>query len=174
MGAEVIACASSEDKRQAALKHGAVHAVAPDENLGAHIKSLTQGRGVDVVVDPVGGDIFAQVVRACARNARILTLGFASGKMPAVPLNHILVKNISIHGFVFGRYIGWNPDDERAVFAPALQDVMANLMRWTKQGKLHPEVAKTFGMNQLIDAMHLLESRKIVGKVALNIKGDTP
>jgi len=173
MGAEVIACASSEDKRQAALKHGAAHTVAPNEDLGDRIKSLTQGRGVDVVVDPVGGDIFGQVVRACARNARILTLGFASGKIPAVPLNHILVKNITIHGFVFGRYIGWNPDDERAVFAPALQDVMANLMRWASQGRIHPEVAKVFPMDQLIDAMDLLESRTIVGKLALNIKGDT-
>src|SRR5690554_2411935 len=94
MGAQVIACASTESKRAAALERGAIGAAVPNEELAAQVKALTQGRGADVVVDPVGGELFGYAIRAAAHNARLLSVGFASGTMPVVPPNIMLVKNL--------------------------------------------------------------------------------
>ena len=169
LGATVIACASTEAKRADALRRGATHAVAPHD-LAAQVKALTGGRGADVVVDPVGGDLFAQALRAAAPNARILSIGFASGSIPQAPVNLLLVKNLTLHGFFFGQYIGWTPSDERAKHAPALQQVMSTLFQWAAEGKLEPTVSAVYPITGLGDALAALESRKVVGKVAIKIK----
>lgn len=173
LGAEVIACASTPAKRAEALARGARHAIAPDESLAAQVKNLTGGRGVDVVVDPVGGDLFDRAVRAAAQNARILSVGFASGRIPQAPLNLLLVKNLTLHGFFFGRYIGWTPADERVAFAPAMQQAMHTLVRWTQQGRIRPTVSAVYPMDELASALAALEARQIVGKIALTINGDS-
>ncbi|SOZ38105.1 NADPH:quinone oxidoreductase family protein [Cupriavidus neocaledonicus] len=169
LGATVIACASTEAKRADALRRGATHAVAPAD-LASAVKALTGGRGADVVVDPVGGELFQQALRAAAANARILSIGFASGTIPQAPVNLLLVKNLTLHGFFFGRYIGWTPANERAQHAAALQDVMATLFDWAAQGKLAPTVSATYPITGLGDALAALESRQVVGKVAIKIK----
>lgn len=169
LGAEVIACASTPAKCAEALARGARYAVAPDDDFVHNIKAMTAGRGADVVVDPVGGDLFDRSVRAAAQNARILSVGFASGRVPQAPLNLLLVKNITLHGFFFGRYLGWTPQDERVAFAPALQQVMHELGHWALQGRLRPTVSAVFPISGLIDAMAALESRQIVGKIALQM-----
>ncbi|SPR99667.1 NADPH:quinone oxidoreductase family protein [Cupriavidus taiwanensis] len=169
LGATVIACASTAAKRADALRRGATHAVAPAD-LAAAVKALTGGRGADVVVDPVGGDLFHQALRAAAANARILSIGFASGTIPQAPVNLLLVKNLTLHGFFFGRYIGWTPTNERAQHAAALQEVMATLFDWAAQGKLAPTVSATYPITGLGDALAALESRQVVGKVAIKIK----
>lgn len=169
LGATVIACASTETKRAEALRRGAAHAVAPD-GLAAAVKALTGGRGADVVLDPVGGELFAQSLRAAAPNARILSIGFASGTIPQAPVNLLLVKNLTLHGFFFGRYIGWTPADERAEHADALQAVMATLFAWAAEGKIRPTVSAVYPFGGLSDALAALESRQVVGKVAIKIK----
>ncbi|MEM5277101.1 NADPH:quinone oxidoreductase family protein [Cupriavidus taiwanensis] len=169
LGATVIACASTEAKRADALRRGASHALAPAGLAGA-VKALTDGRGADVVVDPVGGELFQQALRAAAANARILSIGFASGTIPQAPVNLLLVKNLTLHGFFFGRYIGWTPANERAQHAAALQQVMATLFDWAAQGKLAPTVSATYPITGLGDALAALESRQVVGKVAIKIK----
>ena len=169
-GAEVIACASTAEKRQVAQARGARHTLAPGPELAAQVKELTQGRGAALIVDPVGGDLFDQCVRACAQNGRILSVGFASGRVPQAPLNLLLVKNITLHGFFFGRYVGWTPADERQAFAPSMQEAMHRLMRWTLQGRLQPTVAKVFDMDQLDQALATLEGRQIVGKLAIRTR----
>ncbi|MEN7529052.1 MULTISPECIES: NADPH:quinone oxidoreductase family protein [unclassified Cupriavidus] len=169
LGATVIACASTEAKRAEALRRGATHALAP-EDLAASVKALTDGRGADVVVDPVGGDLFGQALRAAAPNARILSIGFASGSIPQAPVNLLLVKNLTLHGFFFGRYIGWTPTNERAEHASALQPVMSTLLQWAAEGKLEPTVSAVYPLTGLGDALAALESRKVVGKVAIKIK----
>ena len=169
MGARVIACASTQPKRDQALARGASHAVAPDEHLAAQVKQATAGRGVDLVVDPVGGDLFERAVRACAANARLLSIGFASGRPPQVAANIFLVKNLTLHGFFFGRYIGWTPADERAIHAPALQHAIETLLGWVADGRLQPVVSQVFPISGLSDAIHVLESRQVIGKVALKI-----
>lgn len=169
LGATVIACASTEAKRTDTMRRGATHAIGP-EDLAANVKALTGGRGADVVVDPVGGDLFAQVIRAAAANARILSVGFASGTVPQAPLNLLLVKNLTLHGFFFGRYIGWTPANERALHAPALQAVMRTLCDWAAAGKLRPTVSKSYPITGLSDALGALEARQVVGKLAIKIK----
>jgi len=169
LGATVIACASTEAKRAEALRRGATHAVAP-QDLAAQVKHLTGGRGADVVADPVGGDLFDQALRAAAANARILSIGFASGRIPQAPLNLLLVKNLTLHGFFVGRYIGWTPANERARHAAALQEVMQTLFRWAREGRIRPTVSKVYPMTGLADALHALEARQVVGKVAIRIE----
>lgn len=169
LGATVIACASTEAKRKEALARGARFAVAPDD-LAAQVKQATGGHGADVVVDPVGGDLFAQALRAAAANARILSVGFASGAIPQAPLNLLLVKNLTLHGFFVGRYIGWTPANERARHAAALQAVMATLCGWAREGRIRPTVSTVYPMTGLSDALAALEARQVVGKVAIKIK----
>lgn len=173
LGATVIACASTEAKRAEALRRGAAHAVAP-QDLAARVKQLTGGRGADVVADPVGGDLFDQALRAAAANARLLSIGFASGRVPQAPLNLLLVKNLTLHGFFVGRYIGWTPADERARHAPALQAVMQTLFDWACAGRIRPTVSQVYPHGGLADALHALETRQVVGKVALRIAADGP
>ena len=168
-GAAVIACASSAEKRDAALAAGAVHAIAADPELVATVKRLTRGQGADIVFDPVGGSAFERSVRAAAGNARLLSIGFASGQVPAVPLNLLLVKNLTLHGFFFGRYTGWTPTDERIVHAPALQRAMQTLLLWARDGRIRPAVTKVYPARELAEAVEALESRRVVGKVALEI-----
>ncbi|WP_059411865.1 NADPH:quinone oxidoreductase family protein [Cupriavidus basilensis] len=173
LGAQVIACASTEAKREEALRRGAAHALAP-EDLAAAVKRVTGGRGADVVVDPVGGDLFDQSLRAAAANARLLSVGFASGRIPQAPLNLLLVKNLTLHGFFVGRYIGWTPANERAQHAPALQAVMQTLLAWASAGKIRPTVSKVYPMTGLAEALHALEARQVVGKVAIKIQETEP
>lgn len=173
MGAHVIACASTQEKRNEALARGAHGAVAPDANLAAEVKALTGGRGADIIVDPVGGELFGYAVRAAAHNARLLSIGFASGVLPTIPPNLLLVKNLTLHGFFYGRYIGWTPSDERAVHAPALQRVMETILGWARDKRIRPTVSKTYPITELSNALGALHSRQVVGKVALTIKPET-
>ena len=85
-------------------------------------------------------------------------------------MNLLLVKNLTLHGFFFGRYIGWTPANERAEHADALQQVMATLFRWAADGKLEPTVSRVYPITGLGDALAALESRQVVGKVAIKIK----
>lgn len=169
LGAEVIACASTEEKRQEALARGAAHAVSPSDNLAREVKELTGQRGVDIVVDPVGGPLFIQGVRAAAPHARILSIGFASGTVPDVPLNLVLVKNLTIHGFFFGVYTGWTPVDQREHYAAATQEAMQQLLTWARDGTIRPDISKTYPINGLKSALNDLQHRRVVGKIALSI-----
>lgn len=169
MGANVIACASTQAKRDAALACGARAAVEPGESLSAQVKEHTQGYGADVIVDPVGGELFGYALRAAAPNARLLSIGFASGSLPAIPANILLVKNLTLHGFFFGRYTGWTPANERIAHAPALQQAMSTLLCWARDQRIQPRISQVFPMNQLDQALQLLHSRTVIGKLALSI-----
>jgi NADPH2:quinone reductase len=173
LGARVMACASNEAKRQAARDAGAFHAMAADDGMAAAVKAMTAGRGADIVFDPVGGAAFGYAIRAATANARMLSVGFASGDVPQAPLNLLLVKNIALHGFFFGRYIGWTPADERVIHAPAMQQAMATLFDWTRSQRIHPAVTAVYPIAELAAALQALESRQVVGKVALKIISET-
>jgi NADPH2:quinone reductase len=169
MGANVIACASTAAKRDEAITRGARHAVAPDAELAAQVKKLTGGRGVDIVVDPVGGDLSEMAIRATAANGRLLSVGFASGKMPPIAPNILLVKNLTWHGLFFGRYIGWTPRDERYQHAGELQQVMQTMLTWANEKHIRPTVSAVFPLGELKQALTALETRQVVGKVALSM-----
>jgi len=135
MGARVIATASTGDKRAAALAEGADAALPSDAAaLRDGVLDLTAGRGADVVVDPVGGDLFDQSVRSTAPGGRLLTLGFASGTVPRPRANHLLVKDIAVIGHNYGRYIGWSLVDERREHAPGVRRMVAAILDAYRRG----------------------------------------
>lgn len=159
MGATVIAVARGADKLEVARKAGADHVIdAGHEDLRGALKALG---GVDVVYDPVGGDLFKAAFRACKPEARILSIGFASGDVPNVPTNHLLVKNITVMGFYWGGYMKFKP----AVIADSLRELFA----WYDAGKLHPHVSHVLPLEQAGEGIELLRTRKSTGKVVIEI-----
>lgn len=171
-GVTVIGCASSAQKRQATLQKGAHHAVDSD-GLIAQVKQLTQGRGVDIVFDPVGGDLLLQALRCTAQNGKVVSIGFASGTIPQIPMNILLVKNLTVFGFFYGQYIGWTPADERVKYAPQMRDMIAELFALAQRRAIHPAISQVYPMDQICQALSALHGRNVVGKIALEIKGDT-
>jgi NADPH2:quinone reductase len=160
MGARVVACARGADKLQAAKAAGADHLIdAKTQDIREEMKALG---GADVVYDPVGGDQFSAAFRACRPEARILTIGFASGDVPEIKANHVMVKNISILGLYWGGYLTFRPD----VLTRSLSDLMA----WHAEGKITPHVSQIFPLEQAQDGLELLRARKSTGKVVIQIQ----
>ena len=159
MGAEVIACARGAEKLAICKKAGADHLINSEtDDIRKIVKSLG---GADVVYDPIGGDQFKAAMRACNPEARILPLGFASGDVPQIPANHLLVKNLTIIGFYWGGYTRVNPK--------VLTDSFATLIDWYSAGKIKPHISATLPLEQANEALELLRSRKATGKVVVEI-----
>lgn len=159
MGAHVIAVARGADKLEVARKAGADHLIdAGVEDLRGALKALG---GVDVVYDPVGGDLFKAAFRACNPEARILSIGFASGDVPKVQTNHLLVKNIDVMGFYWGGYMKFKPS--------VITDSLRQLFKWFEAGKLRPHVSHVLPLEQASEGIELLRSRKSTGKVVIEI-----
>lgn len=162
LGARVIAAAGSPEKLEIARAHGADAAVDyRQESLRDRVKALTDDKGADVVFDPVGGDAFTQSVRCIGWEGRILVVGFASGEIPKVAANMILVKNFSAIGVVFGEHSWRYPDDTRERLTALLPDVAA--------GRLRPHVWKTYPLEKANLAMRAIQERQVVGKMVLTI-----
>ena len=160
MGAEVIACARGADKLAVAKAVGADHLLDTEHvDLRSAVKALG---GADVVYDPVGGDLFNAALRGCNPEARLLPLGFASGAVPQVPANILLVKNLTVLGFYWGGYMRVNPK--------VLTDSFAVLFEWYIQGKLKPHVSHLLPFEQANEGLELLRSRKATGKVVIQIQ----
>ncbi|MCH9748709.1 MAG: NADPH:quinone oxidoreductase family protein [Alphaproteobacteria bacterium] len=160
MGAEVIACARGADKLAVAKAVGADHLLDTEHvDLRSAVKALG---GADVVYDPVGGDLFNAALRGCNPEARLLPLGFASGAVPQIPANILLVKNLTVLGFYWGGYMRVNPK--------VLTDSFAVLFEWYIQGKLKPHVSHLLPFEQANEGLELLRSRKATGKVVIQIQ----
>ncbi|AMY70190.1 NADPH:quinone oxidoreductase family protein [Frigidibacter mobilis] len=160
MGARVVAVARGEDKLAAAAAAGATVCLDSDNaDLRAEVKALG---GADVLYDAVGGDAFAALFRAMRPEGRILAIGFASGTVPQIPANHLLVKNVSVMGFYWGAYLGFAPD--------ALKDSLAELMRWHAEGRIKPHVSHVLPLEQAEEALALLSGRKSTGKVVVTME----
>lgn len=159
LGATVIAAASSEEKLAAAQARGADHAVLyAREPFRDAVKRITDGRGVDVVFDPVGGEMFENSVRCIAFGARLLVIGFTGG-IGLARTNLILIKGASVLGVRAG---------EAARRDPALGEArMAALSAWAEQGKVRPNVSHRLPLQDVAQAMRLLIDRKAIGRVAL-------
>ena len=162
LGARVIAAAGGPEKLEVAGAHGADELIDyRTESIRDRVRELTQGLGADVVFDPVGGDAFDQALRAVNWEARMLVIGFAAGRIQAVPANLILVKNISIIGVVWGA---------QAARDPVLVSCnLAELLRWWEAGRLKPVVSKTFPLAEAGAAMEALLSRRHAGKIVLEV-----
>ena len=170
-GATVIACASTEEKRALAAAHGAQLVLAPDEALVKKTKAFVRG-GVDLIVDPVGSELMETSLSATAHGAQILSIGFAAGRPPRLPQNIMLVKNLSLHGFYFGRYIGWTTNDERLLHEPQMRRMMDTLQRLTLERKIFPTTSNVYEMEALPQALMDLHSRQVLHKLAIKISGD--
>ncbi|MBT5571934.1 MAG: NADPH:quinone oxidoreductase family protein [Alphaproteobacteria bacterium] len=164
MGATVVAAASSAEKLALAADRGADHLINyTDNDLRAEIKKLTDGKGVDVVYDPVGGDLAQTAMRSMAWCGRFLVIGFASGDVPQFPGNYLLVKNISIVGVYWGAYRTQEPK--------VFRDGFAELTRWWDEGKLKPHVSQVFPLADTPKALAMLEGRQSTGRLVINIDG---
>lgn len=158
MGAHVIACASSEDKLALAQKYGANEGLNyTEERLKDSLKARTQGKGVDVVYDPVGGDFSEQALRATAWTGRFLVIGFAAGDIPRPPLNLVLLKGCDIRGVFWGEAVARDPEGHRAN--------VAQLLTWCAEGQLDPHIGQIVSLDEVPDAIQTLTDRKAAGKI---------
>ena len=160
MGARVIACAGGLEKLAIAKQHGADHLIDYSrEDIRERVKSITGGKGADVIYDPVGGDVFDAGLRSIAWGGRIIIIGFAGGRIPQIPANIALVKNIDVIGFYWGSYQSHKPELPRQSFE--------QLFRWFREGKLKPHISERVRLEDAPGALDLLRKRKSTGKVVL-------
>lgn len=162
MGATVIAAASTDEKLKLCKRYGADLTVNYNEqDLKATLKEMTDGKGVDVIYDPVGGSYSEPALRAGARYGRFLVVGFAAGDIPKVPLNLPLLKEVEIVGVFWGSFAMKEP---QANMANSMQ-----LMQWYSQGKLKPYIHKKFELKNTPQALEEMMQRKAMGKMVVTI-----
>ncbi len=160
LGAKVIALAGGQDKLEIAKSRGADYLIDyKTEDVKARIKEITGGHGADVIYDPVGGKAFQDAFRAIALRGRILIIGFASGDVPQLPANILLVKNVTAIGYYWG---GLHPLEPEGI-----RDSNAELFKWWAEGKIDPHVSMTFPLDEAGEAIKALKERRSTGKVAV-------
>ncbi|TNE56676.1 MAG: NADPH:quinone oxidoreductase family protein [Alphaproteobacteria bacterium] len=161
MGATVIAAASTREKRDAVQKAGADHVLSSEPGFYKKVRDLTEGRGADVIYDPVGGDVFDECVRCIAFGGRLLVVGFASGRIPQIPVNMPLIKGFSVVGVRAGEF--------RRRIPELGQQSVEQIDAWVDEGLLTPHVSAVFPLVEAPKAMALLKDRKAIGKVVVTM-----
>ncbi len=161
MGARVIAAASTKEKLDVCAANGADELINySSEDLRARVKEITQGAGVDVIYDPVGGPLSEKALRDMSWGGRFLVVGFAVGEIPKVPLNLALLKGCSIVGVFWGDFTRREP---------ALNEANnQELMRLFEAGKISPHIHKVYPLTQASEALNELLDKKVSGKVVLS------
>lgn len=158
MGARVIAVANGPEKLAAARAAGADHLIDAGADLRAELRALG---GADVVYDPVGGPAFMAALRATRPEGRLLAIGFASGEVPQIPANLLLVKNLTVIGLYWGGYLTFRPD--------VLRDSLSTLFGWHAEGRLSPHVSHILPLDRVAEALDLLRRRASTGKVVVTM-----
>jgi NADPH:quinone reductase len=162
-GARVIATAGSTEKLDVCLSQGAEHALDyRDDGWVEQVKTITGGRGADVIYDPVGGDVFDLSTKCIAPEGRLLVIGFASGRIPSIAANRILLKNISVIGVYWGGYLEHHPQ--------FMKEAQAELFAMYEAGKIKPVVSETYPLTDAVTALRALAGRKTYGKVVLTME----
>jgi NADPH2:quinone reductase len=160
LGAHVIAAASADDKLAFCREHGASDVINyVREDLKDRVKALTSGNGVDVVYDPIGGPLAEAALRGTGWQGRYLVIGFASGEIPRIPLNLVLLKGCQIVGVFWGSFAMRNPARNR--------EHAAEIFRWVAEGKLRPAIDAVLPFDRAAEALERLEQRKVKGKLVL-------
>ena len=163
MGAKVIATGTSEKKLKETLNWGASQYVLTHKedvvSFREEVKELTEGKGSDVIYDPVGGDVFDESIRCINWGGRILIIGFTSGRIPTAPVNMPLIKGFSIIGVRAGEFGRRDP-------VKGKENIEA-VKKLAEEGNLKPHICKTFKLEEAKEAMYFLSERKLVGKVAI-------
>ena len=170
MGAKVIAAASTQEKVDLCIQHGADEGfIYPtgkldrdqQKELSSKIKELTKGMGANVVYDPVGDDYSEPCIRATAWDGRYLVIGFAAGEIPKIPINLALLKGMKIVGVFWGAWVGMFPEENKKNFQ--------ELFQLHSDGKINPEVSDSFSLDNGAQAIAHLKDRKAKGKVIIKI-----
>ena len=164
LGATVIAAASTEQKRSCAIRHGAHHVVESDLTLlHKQVMSATNGEGVDAVLDPVGGGLFREALRCIRPEGRIATVGFASGDVPQIPANLLLVKNVAVCGFNMSHY----KITQGARYEARVRALFTQLGLWFEEGLINPVTAASFTLERTPDAFATVLDREHFGHVVV-------
>ena len=169
LGAKVIATGGTDEKLEVVKTRGADHVfnyTQADGTLGGFrekVKELTDGNGADVIYDPVGGTVFDESMRCINWGGRILSIGFTSGVWPKAAVNHILIKQISVIGVRAGEIGRRDPKLGKRV-----RDTLYKLL---EDKEIDPYVCAGFPLEQAVDAMKMLEERKVIGKVVVTMNG---
>ena len=159
MGAKVIAAARGQKRLDIAAAAGADHLIDSETtDLREAVKALG---GADVVYDPVGGDQFAAAFRACNPDGRMIVIGFASGTVPPIAANHMMVKNITVQGVNWGGYMRFKPQ--------VLTESLRTLIDWYQAGRLKPHISHIVPFEQAVEGLDLLRTRKSTGKVVITL-----
>ncbi len=163
LGAKVIATGTSEEKLKETLNWGASDYLLTHKNnkveFRNQVKDLTEGKGADVIYDPVGGDVFDESIRCINWNGRILIVGFTSGRIPSAPVNMPLIKGFSIIGVRAGEYGRRDPIKGK--------ENIKEVKKMADEGLLKPHICKTFKLEEAKEAIKYLSERKLVGKIAI-------
>ena len=160
MGAKVIAVASNSEKQKIAEENGADLSIGYD-NLKEKLKEISNGKGIDVIFDPVGGDTFDTIARTMARKGRLLVIGFASGSIPKLAVNLALVKEFSVVGVFWGAWTAMFPAENEKNFQ--------ELFNLYAEGKINPEISDRFSLADSAAAIAHLKDRKAKGKVIIDV-----
>jgi NADPH2:quinone reductase len=162
LGARVIACASSREKLAFAREHGADDAIDYSrEDLKERLRELTDGRGADIVLDPVGGPFAEPAVRGTAWAGRYLVVGFADGEIPKLPLNHVLLRGCSVVGVTWGMLARHDPGRMKTLAEQA--------MKWAVEGKISAHVDRVYPLVRAAEALTAIGRREVKGKIILKI-----
>lgn len=159
LGAEVVAVARGPEKCEVARAAGATHVIDSDAgDLADALKSI--GRA-DVVYDPIGGEAFSAALKCAAREARLITIGFASGTVPQIPANILLVKNVDVIGFYWGGYLAFAPE--------VLRESLTELFAMAERGALSPHISHILPLERAGEALDLMRERRSTGKVVVQV-----
>ena len=162
MGARVIAAASSDEKLALCRRYGADELINySTESLKDRTRELTGGAGADVIYDPVGGDLFDQAIRCINWKGRLLVVGFASGRIPELPVNLVLLKGCQVVGVFWGAFTAREPE--------ANERNMTKLGRWYREGRLRPHVSETYPLERAGEALRAILDRRATGKLVLTV-----
>lgn len=168
LGARVIATAGGTRKVETAKQYGAHHAIDHTrEDFREAVLKITGGRGADVVFDPVGGDVFDRSLRCVAPLARLLPIGFASGRIPSIPANLVLVKNLTVIGLYWGFYMGAGKTRAAPALRGQVRGLYGELFALFDAGKLRPPVDARLPLAAFADALARVERREVIGKIVL-------
>ena len=159
LGATVIATSASDAKLDKVRAYGADYVINVAQGFRDKVKTLTHGRGADVIFDPVGGDVFDESLRCIAFDGRLLVIGFTSGRIPSVNVNIPLIKGFSVIGVRAGEYGRQFPEKGR--------ENQTAIRKWAEEGLVHPHVFRELPLEDWREAWRLLTDREVVGKVII-------
>jgi NADPH2:quinone reductase len=164
LGAKVIAVAGSVEKLAVARKYGADHLInyTEERSFRHRVREITGTDGADVIFDPVGGDAFDESLRCINWGGRLLVVGFASGRIPDCPANLALLKGCQIVGVFNGAFIKRYPDQHRSN--------LETVLGWIERGRIVPLISKHFKLENVAEAMREMSSRRLIGKVVIEVR----